>query len=106
MTPTEENIPQPVDQKYPQDLHGKSTHNPHGCSPSDQQATSVTVDSMTEPPFDYQPGSNLAYGMPASWEDCELLGIDPLTGDTVDCPQCHDYITPDFVCSGCGRTDT
>lgn len=30
---------------------------------------------------DYEPRANMVFGMPASWEDMEALGLDPLTGE-------------------------
>jgi hypothetical protein len=40
-------------------------------------ATTLIGMNAEEP---YEPGVNLEFNMPASWEDMEALGLDPLTG--------------------------
>lgn len=48
-------------------------------STSNPPDDTTTLDDMNgdEP---YEPGVNLEFNMPASWEDMEALGLDPLTG--------------------------
>lgn len=40
---------------------------------------------MIWPGTDYAPGANvIEFGLPASWEDMEFLGLNPETGEEVD----------------------
>lgn len=68
---------------------GGPQDNSHGCAPSDQQPHYVTIEAMDEQMF--LPADPLAdvermarqvgFNMPASWEEMEALGLNPLTGE-------------------------
>ena len=45
------------------------------------QRPSCSMTAMSDHDDHYEPGVNLDFGMPASWEDMEHLGLDPLTGE-------------------------